>query len=524
MLAIVAAFLTVAARFYVPGKGLTPLIQFGEKLSDRFIPELKVLPYYSVKQTYGYDAQWYVQIAIRPDPRDPEMASSVDNLEYRARRILFCWVAYVAGLGKPWWIVQAYALINIVSWLVLAWLTLRWFPPTRWENVLRWAAVMLSFGLCFSARFSLVDGPSLLLIAAGVALFEKGRKWSSALVLGIAGLGKETNVLSAASFGWPKGNSVRAWLSLSLRCALVVAPILIWSYVLHRIFAGVNSGSAGARAFDFPLHAYWMKLRQTFVELSSGQGDAALPRGNLYRMIALTVQLAFLVARPRFKEVWWRVGAAYAVLMIFLGEAVWEGYPDAASRVLLPMTLAFNILLPRGRAWLPLLILGNLSVLTTFDLARPPESLGYTLKAPVELTEPTAGGDSLTVQFGEGWYAPERSTSEYWLWSKGHSRLFIYNPTSQSLVLSADFSLKANARREVVFGADQGKLWSGEIGENRQQVHVDNIILVPGPNQLWWKTAGEVAAAPVQGDTRNLVFSLRNLKLTVRPYAGPRKN
>ena len=48
--------------------------------------------------------------------------------------------------------------------------------------------------------------------------------------------------------------------------------------------------------------------------------------------------------------------------MVLLGPAVWGDYPGAAVRVVLPMTIAFNLLLPRTRLFWPLAILGNLSV------------------------------------------------------------------------------------------------------------------------------------------------------------------
>ena len=48
--------------------------------------------------------------------------------------------------------------------------------------------------------------------------------------------------------------------------------------------------------------------------------------------------------------------------MVVLGPDVWGGYPGAALRVVLPMTIAFNLLLPRTRRFWPLAILGNLSV------------------------------------------------------------------------------------------------------------------------------------------------------------------
>ena len=77
---------------------------------------------------------------------------------------------------------QAYALQNVLCWLGLAALLLRWFKPVDWDNCLRWAAVLFSSGLIVSVRGSLVDGPGLLLVAAGVALFESGSRWWSAPV------------------------------------------------------------------------------------------------------------------------------------------------------------------------------------------------------------------------------------------------------------------------------------------------------------------------------------------------------
>ena len=61
----------------------------------------------------------------------------MDNLPYRARRILFCWTAYLLGMGQPRLILQAYALQNVLCWLLLAWLLLRWFPPTSLGNLVR---------------------------------------------------------------------------------------------------------------------------------------------------------------------------------------------------------------------------------------------------------------------------------------------------------------------------------------------------------------------------------------------------
>jgi hypothetical protein len=58
----------------------------------------------------------------------------------------------------------------------LAALLLRWFPPNNWGDFLRWGAVMFSHGMCMSVRHSLVDGPSLLLVAVAMAALEQGRR------------------------------------------------------------------------------------------------------------------------------------------------------------------------------------------------------------------------------------------------------------------------------------------------------------------------------------------------------------
>ena len=71
---------------------------------------------------------------------------------------------------------------------------------------------------------------------------------------------------------------------------------------------------------------------------------------TLAATFSLVVQAVFFVVHRRAAEPWWRVGAIYMGLMVCLGPSVWAGFPGAATRVLLPLTLAFNVLAVRGRA------------------------------------------------------------------------------------------------------------------------------------------------------------------------------
>jgi hypothetical protein len=58
--------------------------------------------------------------------------------------------------------------------------------------------------------------------------------------------------------------------------------------------------------------------------------------------------------------------------MLVLGPAVWEGHPGAIARIMIPMTIAFNILLPRDRWFWPLWILGNAGVMFGFEVMSVP--------------------------------------------------------------------------------------------------------------------------------------------------------
>ena len=85
----------------------------------------------------------------------------------------------------------------------------------------------------------------------------------------------------------------------------------------------------------------------------------------------------FLAWRVKWQSPWWRVGAAYAALLIVVGPSVWDGYPGAATRVLLPLTFAFNVLLV-GETWYwPLFLLGNLTVLHGLQVLDVPVLSGY---------------------------------------------------------------------------------------------------------------------------------------------------
>jgi hypothetical protein len=514
--ASVIFFLWILSGFYLPGKGFSALILMGEHMESRALHDLRVLAPYVEKESYGYDGQFYAQLAIDPNLRNPELATAIDNLPYRARRILLCWTAWCLGGGDPERVLQVFALQNVACWLALAALLLRWFPPNSFENYLRWFGVLFCYGMCFSVRASLLDGPSLLCVAIGVMLLEKGRPWLSAITLAISGLVKETNLLSAALLAECNQKTAKGWLFVVLRGALVAVPCALWVLYLQHVF-GVHDAD-GAGNFSLPLVAYWTKIQVTAADVSlAGWNEANV--SSVLMMVALTVQGVFLAFRPRLNDPWWRVGVAYLALMIILGDSMWEGYPGAAARALLPMGLAFNILLPRGRRWWLVLLLGNATVFSSAGMFRLPGLQSYEFTAPKELMISAHDGRHWGVTFKDSWYGPERSRGEYWRWSNGNGEVLIENPHVFPVMADIHGSIKTIDPRTVTIRSQGQQIWSMQTQSLRANFDLSALRFEPGITVLSFETDG-VAKQPGPQDNRLLTLSLRNLHITVTGRAN----
>ena len=357
-IALVCGFLLMIGRHYHAGLGFTELLILAEDGHVFETPALQAIPHYHHPSGNSYDGQYYVQLALDPLLKDPRLDRSMDNPPYRERRILFSWTAWLMGLGRPAWIVQAYAVQNVVVWLLLAWWLARRYPADDWRGLAVWIAMMFTHGLLASVRMALLDGPSLLVIALAVTLSERGRPIASALLVGIGGLGRETNLLAAAALGGTLSRPRRPWLTIVAGAFLIVAPVALWLDYLRSIFRDTLLTSGGSVAWPFTVFAdqWWVVVRA---------GLRGLPRhfGHVAALLSLTVQAVYLVLRARPRDPWWRLGIAYAVLLVSVASAVWDGDPGAATRAILPLTLAFNMLLPSTRSFWAWLLAGNL---TTF--------------------------------------------------------------------------------------------------------------------------------------------------------------
>ena len=360
--ASVVLFAAGIAMFHDPETGFTSFIYFNAHLQDRLVPALRDVPLHFWQG--GYDGQFYAQLAVDPLLLDSATVEALDNPSYRARRILFSWTAFLFGLGQPHWIVHAYAIQNAVFWIFVALLLMRWFPPRDFQSFCLWFGCLFGQGAIFSVVRAMPDTPSLLLLVLSVLAVERGRTSRAAALVGLAGLAKETNLLWSVVLCGPDALRRYSWRYLCVGALLIAGPLALWMFYVWNADAASES-IMGTRNFALPFTGYFTEWGTTISELRENPSSYAW--FNLLALISLGTQAVVLAASRAWTNAWWRVGIASCALMVVLGPAVWGGYPDSATRVLLPMTVAFNVVLPRSRWFWPVFVLGNLTIINGLD-------------------------------------------------------------------------------------------------------------------------------------------------------------
>ena len=233
-------------------------------------------------------------------------------------------------------------------------------------------------------------------------------------------------------------------------------------------------------------------------------------RDEILIAAGLGVQIVFIAARPRAGQPWWHVGAAFATLVAFLGWPVWEGFPSAAARAALPLTLAFNRLAPRTRAGLALLLAGNLGVVALPDL--------LDAYAPTEQVI-FAGGVGAFRR--DGWFPPEHAGRRSWRWSPGRATLLLGTADRRTRTVSLDFALRSETARTVTVQV-------GKIGKTGPQtsvtllpghivsVHLGPFVMPGGATDVVFSSADPPWNEPGAGG-RSLAFAVYDFYTTVTP-------
>jgi hypothetical protein len=359
-LALVCVFLAWFATFYREGFGFTSVLHFNQRGAETRVERMGDVPV-AVDPGAGYDGQYYVQLAVDPLLTDPTIDRALDSPPFRARRILFSWTAWVLGLGRTSWVVEAYCIQNVLFWLAFAaWLRWRLRGDTV-EDLVVWTACLFTPGMLDSARLALIDGPSACLLAVGLEAIERGRSFAGAVVLGVAGLARETNLLAGVSV-LPRRLTRRDAVRACIAAIVVIVPTLVWFDYLRSIYRSTVTQSLDQLSTPFVAYAdAWERL----FRVARRAGFLSLRALPWLAFIGTTVQALHVLAARNWRSAWWRTGVAFIALMLVIRAEIWLG---AYLRVLLPLTLAFNLSLPRDRTFWPVFVLGNLGLATSVSL------------------------------------------------------------------------------------------------------------------------------------------------------------
>lgn len=459
-LGLVALFVSAVARHWDPHHGFTRFLQADTATASVSVPVFHEAGAYVHSDPGSYDGNYYAQIATDPTLRTPELRSAIDDLGYRARRILLPVLAWTVAGGDPAGAIRAFAWLNILVWLGLAALLWRLFPVEDWRGTIAWTGLLFATGSLLNVRLALPDLAALALTAAAVCAWERRRPGRAAVALALAALARETALLGAVAFlprAIERGRSRWSGVPAAMLAALPLGCWLIYVRVV------VGSSGAGLNNFNWPLVGLGKKTA-AIASAFSTEPNRWLVIGSLCAIVALVAQLLYVVLRPARDDPWWRIGAAYGVLMLFLGHAVWgEDLPGAAVRVLLPLGLAFNVLAVRRRAALPWLIAGNLWIVGA------PPVLGIVPRNADELATGRLNGGSYLVRTNAEWHLVEARGSHRWVWSAHGGQLTVGIRPRASRPLDVTLTLSAFTPREIEIRHEGNTLWRGEVrGKNHR--------------------------------------------------------
>ena len=274
------------------------------------------------------------------------------------------WLAWLGGLGRPFWILNVYAALNLVFWIGFVVMMAVLFRPYGWAGLGGFSAMLMTCGIIESMRSSLTDFPGFVLMTLAMMVGGAG----GAAVLALAALTREPSIIGIVGL-WdyrpPWLTAARRNLVLALIAGL---PVTLWfAYVLSR-FPPAESFAGGdllawpmrgimAKLGEFSVHAvngdiHWSRL--VFRILS--QRGAACPPDDRFH----ADPVRFPVHPPRVEQPD-LAGGSDLRSVLPLRRLPPLGKPLTVARHALPITLAFNLVLamraPRG--WLAWFLLGN---------------------------------------------------------------------------------------------------------------------------------------------------------------------
>lgn len=530
-LQLFSTFLRVYSREY----GVTRFITIGREFDARGIGVFRATPkYMGPTDRWGFDGQFYAELALDPLLRDPQLKIALDDPPYRARRILTSWLAWMGGLGKPFWILNVYASLNLVFWIGFAVLLARLFQPYGWVGVGGFAAMLLTCGIIESIHGALTDFPGFTLLALALMMGGAG----GAAVLALAALAREPNLLGIVGF-WCYRSPWLAAIRKNVQLGLIVAlPLALWvAYVASRF---PPEQSIAGNNLTWPLWGIMGKLGEFSVH--AGNGDIRWSHWYtelftnehlhaLLTIVAVLTQSVYLFTRREWNNRIWQVGAIFVPYFLCISSIPWESH-FTITRHALPITLAFNLVLAMRarRTWLLWFVLGNCFVpygVYQFAMYAHEDANPAPVECQVILDRLPV--PAIKVRFDQGWSVHEWTHRSIWRWGAenhtwrwgvaAHTTVTMVNPTAQTFAVALSFATKSISRRDLkvaVRGVDE---WSTPAMQARQFVQTGRFLLPPGETVICFESSNPPVSPGTGGEDRRLSFMLQDLtaELTAVP-------
>ncbi|HTB80492.1 MAG TPA: hypothetical protein VK717_06365 [Opitutaceae bacterium] len=509
-----ALLLGTYMRVWSPDYGITRFIIIGHEFNQRGLAAYRATPKYMdpyPPDHWGFDGQHYAQIALDPLLRDPQIKQAIDNPPYRARRIFLPWLAWIGGLGHPFWVINLYAGLNLVFWLGFVVMMAVLFRPHGWAGLAGFAAMLLTCGIIESMRGSLTDFPAFVLMILAVMI--GGMRGAG--VLALAGLTREVSVLGLAGLLEIKP-PWRAALKKNLCLGVItVGPMLVWFVYIAwrlRMHASVDGDN-----LDWPMAAIGRKLGEFVIVARQG----GIPWAQFYRsyelhalltIIATLTQCIYLLTHRSWDNRLWRMAAVFVPLFLCIGYPAWESH-FTVTRHALPITLGFNLFLAMrpSRRWLLWFLLGNCFVpygvfqFAFYGRETPPRHEFMVVGAPAD--------GALDIRSGAGWSGPESSTRKIWRWAVGQTAtLVLSNAGLQPVEVGVAFDTTSSTPRDLRVSVGDTMIWSGQLDYRLHSVRSRKFSLPPGRTIVTLETSLPPASSGID-DTREFTFMLSSLQL-----------
>jgi hypothetical protein len=517
-----AAFVQLLGPFvrsYSAEYGITKFLVVGQEFDARGLAVFRSTPkYIGPSDRWGFDGQFYAELALDPLLRDPQLKIALDDPPYRSRRILTSWLAWLGGLGRPFWILNVYAGLNLAFWIGFAFMMAWLFRPYGWAGLAGFAAMLLTCGIIESVRSSLTDFPGFVLVTLSMMMGQT----AGAGVLALAALTREPNLLGIVGLWdcrppWPAAIKRNAGLAL-----MVGVPLALWiAYVMSRF--PVEYSVTGDN-LTWPLRGIMGKLGEFSVHAVNGdiawrtwysEVFTSEPLHALLTIIAVLTQSVYLFTHREWKSRIWRVGAVFVPYFLCISSIPWESH-FTITRHALPITLAFNLVLATrpSRGWLVWFLLGNCFVpygvyqFATYGRG----SAGAPSEYHVASAQPSA--PAVQARFDQGWSAQEWTWKHTWRWSVAkHASLTLSNPTAQPVEVSLTFNTRSVSSRDLTISVRGAELWSTRSMQSDQLVQTRRFRLPPGETVVDFDSSTAPVPSGSRRDSRRLSFRVKDLQI-----------